>query len=367
MISRSPLFLFLVVASAAVSGCGGGNLPGAQPIHVVFGDDGGGELDGGPLGGDASESIQPVEDAGADAPREGEAGAAPASLVMFGGMDAEGNLQSQTWIYDGGSWSSLNVRGPSARIEHAMATLSTEAGGEVVLFGGTDGLQTTFGDTWLFDGAGWKQGPSSGPSPRSSHAMASLGKQVVLFGGSDADNTPLSDTWLFDGKSWKKSSADGPPARYWHAMTTSGSNVVLFGGTGESGDLGDTWLFDGTNWSQVLPGKNPSARSTPSMASIHGTAYLFGGYSGLNGDFLQFGDTWRFDGVGWAQVVGAGPSPRSASMAAQNGGLVLFGGATGEGDSLADLQDTWRFDGSHWTNEPTSGPPAADSQAMATQ
>jgi N-acetylneuraminic acid mutarotase len=283
---------------------------------------------------------------------------------MFGGMDANGNALSQTWLYDGKAWIPSTAQGPSARFEHAMATL----GNEVVLFGGTDGLHTV-GDTWIFDGERWTQGPSSGPPARNSHAMATLGKQIVLFGGNDANNVSLSDTWLFDGKTWKQSTAKGPPARFWHAMTTANSSVVLFGGTGTNGDLGDTWLFDGSGWSKVLPSKSPSARSVPAMASIKGTAYLFGGYAGLNAGFQEFADTWRFDGVSWTQVSGkTAPSARAASgMAYQNGGIVLFGGSAGEDDSVTYVQDTWRFDGSKWTTEPASGPPASDSQGMATQ
>lgn len=283
---------------------------------------------------------------------------------MFGGMDSSGNPLSQTWLYDGTAWVPSTATGPSARFEHAMATL----GGEVVLFGGTDGLHVD-GDTWIFDGEGWEPGPTSGPPARSSHAMATLGKQIVLFGGADANNVSLSDTWLFDGHAWKQSSAKGPPARFWHVMTSVGSSVVLFGGTGASGDLGDTWLFDGSSWSHVLPAKSPSARSVPAMASIKSTAYLFGGYAGLNAAFQEFGDTWRFDGVGWTEVTGgAAPSARAAgAMAAQNGGIVLFGGSTGEDDSVSYLQDTWRFDGSKWASVPAAGPPASDSQGMAAQ
>jgi hypothetical protein len=53
------------------------------------------------------------------------------------------------------------------------------------LFGGEvtpDSQSTAFGDTWLFDGNQWTEGPS-GPSARWSHAMAfdSTRNFTVLF------------------------------------------------------------------------------------------------------------------------------------------------------------------------------------------
>ena len=110
----------------------------------------------------------------------------------------------------------------------------------VVLFGGMDIATSTFlGDTWEWDGRGWTQRASSGPSARSEHAMATLGDKVVLFGGGEESiagatvrivGSPLGDTWAWDGAAWTQRSTTGPSARSGHAMATLAGKVVLFGG-----------------------------------------------------------------------------------------------------------------------------------------
>src|ERR1039458_6070518 len=59
---------------------------------------------------------------------------------------------------------------PPGRWDAAMAYDAAHQ--QSVLFGGYE-YSTKFGDTWLFDGASWRQAyPSTAPSPRASHAMA---------------------------------------------------------------------------------------------------------------------------------------------------------------------------------------------------
>jgi len=62
----------------------------------------------------------------------------------------------------------MNVPGPPARIAASAATL----GGKVVLFGGQDDNENPLGDTWVWDGASWTQLEVAGPSPRWFPAMA---------------------------------------------------------------------------------------------------------------------------------------------------------------------------------------------------
>jgi N-acetylneuraminic acid mutarotase len=92
-------------------------------------------------------------------------------LVLFGGFNDSGPL-SDTWTWDGTSWAQLNVTGPSARQSATMAALD----GKLVLFGGNAALGAYFGqslsDTWTWDGASWTEQMVARPSPRAFAVMA---------------------------------------------------------------------------------------------------------------------------------------------------------------------------------------------------
>jgi hypothetical protein len=84
---------------------------------------------------------------------------------------------------------------PPARSSHAMAY--DAARGQVVLFGGLGANNNALSDTWVWDGSNWTQkSPANNVPARSNHAMAydSLHQQIVLFGG--ANGAQLSDTWV---------------------------------------------------------------------------------------------------------------------------------------------------------------------------
>jgi hypothetical protein len=85
---------------------------------------------------------------------------------VIGGVGAT-SILSDTWIWNGTSWASVDVTGPSARSDAAMASL----GGVPVLFGGIK-FGTNLGDTWTWDGASWTSLNVPGPSARAGAMMA---------------------------------------------------------------------------------------------------------------------------------------------------------------------------------------------------
>jgi N-acetylneuraminic acid mutarotase len=141
-------------------------------------------------------------------------------VVLFGGQDAQ-NFFSDTWEWDGSTWTQVALSGgPSARSEAVMASL----GGKVVLFGGfgpPNGVDSPLTDTWEFDGSAWTQRtPSQTPGPRLNNAMAALGTSTVFFGGDFLNGVTPSDTWGWDGSAWTQLATGGPPPRLAHAMAT---------------------------------------------------------------------------------------------------------------------------------------------------
>src|SRR5579864_569990 len=81
-------------------------------------------------------------------------------VVLFGG--AANGFPTDTWVWDGATWTQQNVSGPSGRDDFGMAALD----GRVVLFGGLENGSVTKGDTWHWVGASWTQDNVTGPSPR---------------------------------------------------------------------------------------------------------------------------------------------------------------------------------------------------------
>jgi hypothetical protein len=168
--------------------------------------------------------------------------------VLSGGQSYDGENLGDTWEWDGTTWTQRSATGPSPRYLHAMAYDSARH--VSVLFGGItlSFISTYHSDTWEWDGATWTQHSSIGPSPRAGSCMAydSIRHVTRLFGGGDANLNSQADTWEWDGTLWMSKPFSGPPARGDSAMAydSSQGKTVLFGGvSGNSIDAGlaDTW------------------------------------------------------------------------------------------------------------------------------
>ena len=288
-------------------------------------------------------------------------------VVLFGlvGISAP-NFFSETWVWDGTSWTQPDVVGPSSRGSAAMARLHDTS----VMFGGYAYILTEgfIGETWVWDGC-WTQLAVSGPSARAYATMSTLGDDVVLFGGLDA-NGAEGDTWTWNGTLWTHIDTPGPSPRTAHTTATLDDTVVLFGGA--SGDwrtpgtplLGDTWTWNGTRWTQHQV-VGPSPRAAAVTATLNGSVVLFGGVD-ASGKILS--DTWTWDGTSWTQMNVEGP--RTALnltklpnlMAAFDGAVILFAGYFQDNGLLSA---TWIWNGSSWNQFQGTGPILLQTQSQS--
>jgi N-acetylneuraminic acid mutarotase len=201
-------------------------------------------------------------------------------VLLFGGYSEDPGLGSNTapatylndtYLFDGNLWTPVLVPlPPPARGGASMVTL----GNKVLLFGGYDGTND-LSDTWTFDGTSWtSSGATFGapPSGRAAAILQTLGTQAVMFGGYDGASY-LSDTWV--GMPWSSLSVSGPPARDGACSAVLGSRLVLFGGAlapippaTALSPTNDTWTFDGTKWTQLTLAKAPPARAVPGAAAL---------------------------------------------------------------------------------------------------
>jgi N-acetylneuraminic acid mutarotase len=99
-------------------------------------------------------------------------------LVLYAGTDSSGDDLTDTWTWDGAAWSQTHVGGPvvnpeflpqfSGREYAVMAPLD----GKLVVFGGEDHGNGDLSDTWVWDGVSWTQRKVAGPRARWSAVMA---------------------------------------------------------------------------------------------------------------------------------------------------------------------------------------------------
>ena len=167
-------------------------------------------------------------------------------LIVSHGFTFQGRFDdTRSLRSDPPRWRDLTPPGtkPVERCLHRAALL--EATNTMLLFGGQTTGTPYLGDTWLFDFAEgeWRKMPGDGPSPRNLYAMIGVEGQAYLFGGL-ASGGALRDTWLFDGAAWRELSPEGdpPPGRGGvEGALTAGGTMLVFGGSDGSGELDDLW------------------------------------------------------------------------------------------------------------------------------
>jgi hypothetical protein len=265
-------------------------------------------------------------------------------LVLFGGANSNWPPMSDTWLFDGTSWTEgpATPAGMSGRVGAQM--VYDDALGKIVLFGGS-GTGPLL-DTWFYDGAAnsWSQGPSAPPSmkPRVFFGMAydqSLGKIVVAGGDGDVD------VWFFDGTAWSRGLDLLPQiaARerlrlvYNPDLTDAGgqAGVMLFGGMGPVTDEYDSWMLRAGQWVPLQ--FDPEAPTTPTgrfdsamvwVPTADAVMMIGGTQDTGNGWGVVIGETWWYrDSPPQASSVDITPSNPDAgatikaSVGPVNGGI----------------------------------------------
>jgi hypothetical protein len=282
-------------------------------------------------------------------------------LLLFGGFGAEGTSgagdRGSTWRWDGTTWTRLATTGPSPRQQAAL--VYDAARQRVVLFGGEAGVfpnATVLTDTWEWDGSSWTQRATAGPSARVHQTMAfdRTRGRVVLFGGFNAVNQQeLRDIWEWDGTAWQQSSVSGATntialgiaydektsATYLYSMPQGGGTLTAsrWNGTSLSAATG------------AAPPCVPVPRQFTALGSNPGGFLLYVHTCSQTGSPI-LPQSWRWDGVAWTQVAGTQPPLRYNAAIAYDrdrNRAVLYGGEVAAG--TPDLADTWEFDGTTWS------------------
>jgi len=247
-------------------------------------------------------------------------------VVLFGGTDTYGNVNDQTWVFNG-TWTQVDLNGTAPPALYGAGVTYDPSLGGVLLYGGQAGFGggpgTIYNATWLFKGGQWTELNVFGPDPLRSSTLVydAAANASLLFGGYDQNTGgPSNATWSFAHGTWTQLTPSmSPPGRFAFGATydpVTGAVVVFGGLTFESGNfnipLADTWTYVNGTWvnetasSPTVP--SPRAGDRLVWDTADGYGILFGGQS--NG--VRDTDTWSFPAA--VPLRGATLSRSSASI-----------------------------------------------------
>lgn len=273
-------------------------------------------------------------------------------VILFGGQGTEGGSavtdQNSTWALNGTTWTRLATTGPSPRNNASMVWDATKK--VIVLYGGRSGTfpnEVVYTDTWEWNGTSWTQRATTGPGARVHQTMAydRTRGRAVLFGGFNmSTQQELRDVWEWDGTSWSQKTAtvSGTFARG-TAFDEKTNTFYLF-----SADAGGTVRADTWN------GTSATARPEVLPSCLAGAIGLGATRGGLfaaeycaSASAIQ---SYRFTNGAWSTLTGTQPTVArlNYSIVYDRTGdrVILFGGESLQGGVLGD---TWSWDGTTWT------------------
>ena len=240
-----------------------------------------------------------------------------------------GTRGDTTWEWDGHAWTPSESAGPGAR----GASMATNPGGGVLLFGGRDASGAPIAGAWRYVARRWTRLPDSDPPGRAGAAMAfDLDHHRVLIRG----GAPCTDRrmWSWSDSAWTVVDSAGPAPLESTSMSydLSTRSLVLAGGrTCDGRPSRESWRWDGRRWFElsVLP-----AFAHPCLV-----------YSPARNRMLLFTTdsssprAWELHGAHWARTAPAPPILANAACAADPGNqrVVLVGSATPESSARTYL------------------------------
>ena len=171
------------------------------------------------------------------------------------------------------------------------------------------------------------------PAPVQDPATTALGGKVLLIGGLDQSDVSVADVIRADVHGARVISSL-PAALHDAAAAALGTHAYVLGG----GEPSHAEITQVAPPSTVAPaGRLPLPASDVGAASIGGTVYIVGGYTGATP--LRSIVAWSGSGLG--RVVATLPHPvRYAAVAADAGRLIIAGGT----DGLAATRDVYSYD-----------------------
>ena len=223
-------------------------------------------------------------------------------LLFFNGADRAGGA-NETWTWDGTRWTQHHSKlSPAVRSGAMMAY--DESRRVAVMFGGAPLTppKAPLSDTWTWDGSSWSQvatagAPAIDPGQEARMAYDPVTRTVILYTASASRGVSTTHTWSFDGRQWVELHPSHSPDVSGGSMAYDGRRLILFGFTFSQGrSLTETWAWNSTDWSRLSPSVAPPQAGASSVYDpVHRQllAVLLVG---------AVPETWTWDGATWARL-----------------------------------------------------------------
>ncbi len=129
-----------------------------------------------------------------------------AKFIVFGGGNRS-SLFADTWILDGSAWSQIpaTAQGPVGRTGAGLAFDPVR--GRILMQGGegTAGGSGRMSDTWSWDGSSWTQlSPSTVPTAAAGTMATDWAHRRIIFVTNGNHSSFFHMTWAWDGANWSK-------------------------------------------------------------------------------------------------------------------------------------------------------------------
>lgn len=239
-------------------------------------------------------------------------------IVLFGGgqlRDAGNGLEGislqDTWIWDGANWVEQHpANSPLARGGALMVYDAARQG--VLLFGGIrmegeGGRETHFlSDTWFWDGATWSEQDSgelsNGAIPQPSMVYDAAHQNVVLW-------QYTTGAWIWDGQSWYQPNPQHSPDPYLEGLLgydETRGQVIFWGFKDTVQDwISETWAWNGQDWSLIKTGDNPGPRhimNSPKVMFFDVSQKALVLIVRTGDKFSDELSVWKWTGSGWERI-----------------------------------------------------------------
>ncbi len=273
------------------------------------------------------------------------------NTVLFGGTTAnsESGRRSDTWTWDGSTWTVRSVSGPSPRLESPM--VFDEARGVAILTGGYLGGNQRSRETWDWNGSAWTLRSSTAPR-RSNHLLLYRPAENLTYMLTGYDESwgrgAVDDPWVWNGSMWtQRPLIPCQPRLDAVGWVRADDTITIFGGFYNvvRVPLHDQWDVDASGTWVQRQFRTPSPRWDPigAIDRLSDTPLMFGGGTQFDGTTWVPDDAlWTLTPDGWRKTSARGPLARAAGVMVHDRArdrFVLFGGV--RPDAL--LGDTWEL------------------------
>jgi len=233
--------------------------------------------------------------------------------------------RSVTEAYDGSTWSELSDHPVSIVYGNGLGVKTA------ALIAGIDvSAAPTNSQTWIFDGSSWSAPGASINTMKYFSATGGTTTAGIIAGGNTPSATATTETW--NGSSWTETTDLNTGKTNLGGGTGTSTALMAVGGTPATIEV-----YDGSSWTEIA--EMNTSRSNTSKGGIVTAAIVTNGYAGPN----YPAQTELYDGTSWTEVgdtpIGIGYASNISS--GQPGGqtdAVLAGGQTSTTFSATTLE-----------------------------